>query len=68
MAMPTLTQPGIPPPEQYVLPATKYCPNNRMPVLVYRNVLPAPRTEETSQAWIEKHGWFRAVSIQPFEW
>ncbi|CAI6041192.1 unnamed protein product [Clonostachys chloroleuca] len=56
---------GIAPPEQYVLPATKYCPNNKMPVLVYRDVLPSPRTPETAQAWIEKHGWFRAGILWP---
>lgn len=54
---------AIAPPEQYVLPATKYCPNNEMPVLIYRNVLPSPRTEKSVQEWIEKNGWLRAVSV-----
>lgn len=54
---------AIAPPEQYVLPATKYCPNNEMPVLIYRNVLPSPRTEKVVQEWIEKNGWLRAVSV-----
>ncbi|KAH7339232.1 hypothetical protein BKA66DRAFT_435062 [Pyrenochaeta sp. MPI-SDFR-AT-0127] len=53
------------PPEEYVLPATKYCPNNRMPVLVYRNVLPSPRTVDVVQAWIEKNGWFKAGILWP---
>ncbi|KAJ4252761.1 hypothetical protein NW762_010667 [Fusarium torreyae] len=61
--MATRTQSEIAPPEQYVLPATKYCPNSKMPVLVYRNVLPSPRTPETAQAWVEKHGWLKQVSI-----
>lgn len=54
---------AIAPPEQYILPATMYCPNNEMPVLIYRNVLPSPRTEESVQEWIEKNGWLRAVSV-----
>ncbi|KAH7268919.1 hypothetical protein MRS44_010871 [Fusarium solani] len=56
---------AIAPPEQYVLPATKYCPNNEMPVLIYRNVLPSPRTEKSVQEWIEKNGWLRAGIVWP---
>lgn len=48
-------------PECYVLPPTKYVPNNPMPVLIYRNVLPHPRDEQTAQAFVEKHGWDRKV-------
>ncbi|KAK2473662.1 hypothetical protein H9L39_13622, partial [Fusarium oxysporum f. sp. albedinis] len=56
-------QSKIKPPEQYFLPPTEYCPNSKMPVLVYRNVLPSPRTIDSAQTWIEKNGWLRAVTI-----
>lgn len=49
-------------PEAYILPPTAYVPNNPMPYLVYRNVLPQPITVESAQALIEQHGWGKAVS------
>lgn len=48
-------------PEKYILPPTSYVPNSPLPVLVYRNVLPFPRTEQTVQDFIELHGWERKV-------
>ncbi|KXJ91656.1 hypothetical protein Micbo1qcDRAFT_223794 [Microdochium bolleyi] len=32
-------------------------PNNRLPVLIYRNVLPRPLTEETATACLSSHKW-----------
>jgi hypothetical protein len=34
-----------------------------MPVLVYRNMLPMPRTVEVTQEFIESHGWARQVGF-----
>ena len=58
----------ISPPEQYILPPTDHCPNNTLPLLVYRNVLPAQRTAEEIQTWIETHGWARQVSAVVLFW
>lgn len=54
---------NIPQPEQYTLPSTAHVPNSPMPVLVYRNVLPMPRTMEIAQEFIESHGWSRQVGF-----
>ncbi|KAF9891231.1 hypothetical protein FE257_004795 [Aspergillus nanangensis] len=51
----------VPEPEHYVLPPTDHVPNSPMPILIYRNILPSPRTETTVQTFIEKHGWSRKV-------
>ena len=42
-------------PETYHLPPTPHCPNNTLPLLVYRNALPAPPTEDSSKAFLERH-------------
>ncbi|OJI97479.1 hypothetical protein ASPVEDRAFT_49477 [Aspergillus versicolor CBS 583.65] len=56
---------NIPQPEQYTLPSTAHVPNSPMPVLVYRNVLPMPRTMEVTQEFIESHGWSRQGIVWP---
>ncbi|KAF2462011.1 hypothetical protein BDY21DRAFT_330266 [Lineolata rhizophorae] len=45
-------------PEQYFLEPTPHCPNNRFPVLIYRNILPTPYNEATARAYLEKNGWY----------
>ncbi|KAH4067028.1 hypothetical protein HBH70_067570 [Parastagonospora nodorum] len=44
-------------PEQYPLPPTNNVPNNPLPALVYRNVLPTPYTSESAKQFCESHGW-----------
>ncbi|KAM0326599.1 hypothetical protein ACHAQA_006468 [Verticillium albo-atrum] len=46
-----------PQPEQYHIKPTAHCPNNVLPVLVYRNVLPLPYNEATASEVLEAHGW-----------
>ncbi|ETS85619.1 hypothetical protein PFICI_03644 [Pestalotiopsis fici W106-1] len=46
-------------PEEYHIPSTDYSPNNRLPVLVYRNVLPKPHDEAHTKEFLEKSGWER---------
>ncbi|KAH7173166.1 uncharacterized protein B0J16DRAFT_418523 [Fusarium flagelliforme] len=43
--------------ECYLLPPTADAPNSRLPILVYRNVLPLPRTEETATQFLTTHRW-----------
>ncbi|KAH6962835.1 hypothetical protein DER45DRAFT_551930 [Fusarium avenaceum] len=43
--------------ECYLLPPTEDAPNSRLPILVYRNVLPYPRTEETATEFLTTHRW-----------
>ncbi|KAL4966052.1 cupin domain-containing protein [Aspergillus stella-maris] len=58
-------------PNTYYLPQTEHTPNNPLPVLHYKNVLPKPRTEEavteflTANKW-EKRGTWGAVWISHF--
>ncbi|KAF2035321.1 hypothetical protein EK21DRAFT_106862 [Setomelanomma holmii] len=44
-------------PEQYPLPPTTNVPNNSLPALVYRNVLPAPHDSETAKKLCEGNHW-----------
>jgi uncharacterized protein YjlB len=50
-------------PEQYCLPPTKNVPNNPLPALVYRNVLPTPYTSDSAKQLCESHGWEKRVKI-----
>ncbi|CAI0646001.1 unnamed protein product [Colletotrichum noveboracense] len=43
-------------PECYVLAQTTFCPNNDLPYLVYRNVLPPDVTEQIASELLTKHG------------
>jgi uncharacterized protein YjlB len=51
-------------PEQYPLPPTTNVPNNPLPALVYRNVLPTPHDRESAKELCESHGWEKRVSFQ----
>lgn len=44
-------------PETYRLSPNKHAPNNVFPVLVYRQVLPQPITEESATTFLEKNAW-----------
>ncbi|TVY42796.1 Uncharacterized protein LOCC1_G004901 [Lachnellula occidentalis] len=44
-------------PEIYYLQQTRFVPNNRLPVLIYRNVLPQPHTEISAQEMLGKNHW-----------
>ncbi|OAK96063.1 hypothetical protein IQ06DRAFT_297547 [Phaeosphaeriaceae sp. SRC1lsM3a] len=48
----TLTEP-----EEYPLPPQTNVPNNPLPALVYRNVLPTPHDAKSAQELCESHGW-----------
>lgn len=49
-------------PEVYYLPATKYVPNNKLPVLVYRKILPEPYDEDSATEFLERNHWVKGVS------
>ncbi|OJI98764.1 hypothetical protein ASPVEDRAFT_50389 [Aspergillus versicolor CBS 583.65] len=44
-------------PSTYYLPPTEHTPNNPLPVLHYRNVLPKLRTEEEVTKFLTAHKW-----------
>ncbi|KAL4800752.1 hypothetical protein BDV19DRAFT_375432 [Aspergillus venezuelensis] len=44
-------------PNTYYLPRTKHTPNNPLPVLHYKNVLPEPRTEEAVTEFLTANKW-----------
>ncbi|ORY61369.1 uncharacterized protein BCR38DRAFT_439984 [Pseudomassariella vexata] len=46
-------------PEQYHIKPTPHCPNNRLPVLVYRGVLPTPLDEGTASEALQLNGWVK---------
>ncbi|KAF7563910.1 hypothetical protein G7046_g217 [Stylonectria norvegica] len=46
-------------PEIYRFSKTAFVPNNRLPVLVYRDVLPQPHDENKAQEFIEANGWLK---------
>lgn len=53
-------------PEQYRIPPNEYAPNSRLPVLIYRDVLPLPLSEDRTTAFLESHGWEkRGVGAYP---
>lgn len=53
-------------PEQYLLDETVNVPNNELPALVYRNVLPEPPTSESAQQICKGNGWEKRVSNRYF--
>lgn len=48
-------------PEEYTFAPTSTVPNNVLPVLVYRNVLPQPRKESTTQEFLEANEWIKGA-------
>lgn len=50
--------------ENFVLKPTPFAPNSPLPVVIYRNVLPHPRTEDTVEAFLTRHSaWKKGVLI-----
>jgi uncharacterized protein YjlB len=52
-----MPQNTLQPPEQHSLPPTTHVPNSRLPVLIYRSVLPSPQTPESVRTFIESNLW-----------
>lgn len=50
-----------PTPEVYYCSQTSFVPNSRLPVLLYRNVLPRPLSEETAKQCLEQNQWLHGV-------
>ncbi|KAI1085413.1 hypothetical protein F5B20DRAFT_518260 [Whalleya microplaca] len=48
-----------PEPEVHYCAKTLYVPNSKKPILVYRNVLPEPYSEETAKEFLEKNQWLK---------
>lgn len=48
-------------PEIYHCKQTPFVPNSRLPVLVYRDVLPRPYDESTASVMLEKNQWLKGV-------
>ncbi|CAK7237696.1 hypothetical protein SBRCBS47491_010085 [Sporothrix bragantina] len=46
-------------PETYYLKRNQHAPNNAYPVLVYRQCLPLPVSEEKTKLFLESHAWER---------
>ncbi|KAH8797960.1 hypothetical protein F5884DRAFT_905795 [Xylogone sp. PMI_703] len=44
-------------PEQHVIPPNRYALNSSLPVLIYRDVLPLPLSEEKTTIFLEEHDW-----------
>lgn len=44
-------------PETYWTKPNQHCPNSKLPVLVYRNVLPDDLTEDSVRSALEKNDW-----------
>ncbi|KAH8655440.1 hypothetical protein BX600DRAFT_469651 [Xylariales sp. PMI_506] len=49
---------GLSVPEQHYAKRTPFCPNNPLPVLVYRGVLPVHDEASVSEA-LQRHGWVK---------
>lgn len=52
-----------PVPEQHYLPPTEYCPNNPMPIIIYRNFFKEPRDADAIQAYVENNKWDKKVRL-----
>ncbi|KAL5356125.1 hypothetical protein BJX96DRAFT_162212 [Aspergillus floccosus] len=53
-------------PEAYYIGKGKFVPNNPLPALVYRNVLPQLLSSETAQAFCEANQWEKRGEWGPF--
>lgn len=47
--------------ECFFVPPTKDVPNSRLPILVYRGVLPHPKTENTATQFLTRNRWEKRV-------
>lgn len=55
--------------ECYLLAPTNDVPNSQLPVILYRDVLPEPRNEETTTQFLTAYGWEKRVwEIYIIEW
>lgn len=57
-----MSQVQIVQPEAYYLEKSDFVPNNRVPALVYRNVLPRPLSRESAKVLCEGNHWEKRVS------
>lgn len=46
-------------PEKYYLKPNSYAPNSNLPVLIYRDCLPLPLSEEKTTQFLESHHWIK---------
>lgn len=53
-------------PEAYPLKRTAHCPNNDLPVLVYRDVL-HPLNEDSASERLQRHGWEKKVRMLTYQ-
>jgi uncharacterized protein YjlB len=44
-------------PEQHIIAPNKFALNSLLPVLIYRNALPLPLSEEKTTTFLESHEW-----------
>ena len=51
--------------ETYFIQAGQFVPNNRVPALVYRDVLPKPLHRDSAKVLCEKNHWQKRV-LHPF--
>ena len=51
----------VPQPEAYYIAKGELVPNNPLPALVYRNVLPSPVSAEAAQSLCEGNHWEKRV-------
>jgi len=49
-------------PEIFYLETTPFVPNSRLPVLLYRHVLPQPLDISSAQTFLEANQWIKGVS------
>ena len=49
------------PPDQFFLQPTAHSPNSPLPILLYRDVLPAPYSEESTTQFLEANDWEKRV-------
>ncbi|XEV01474.1 hypothetical protein FSHL1_006761 [Fusarium sambucinum] len=51
--------------EVYYFEQTEFVPNSRLPLLVYRNVLPQPLSEKSAKVFLENNQWFKGGAWGP---
>lgn len=44
-------------PEQHTIKPNKHAPNSDLPILIYRDVLPLPLSEEKTTTFLEANEW-----------